>query len=353
MTTKVPPSEHRCVRLTESDLDKLLPKTALKDWLEWASTRYHLLGPVEAEDGSRSFAAVSADRLPALDNRRQCASPKEAVLPSCETLFTFDPGDGQPRLVPPGGEFAPTLMVGMKPCDVRSLEVLDRVFLDGRFQDPYYAGRRKSLVTVAYVCESKRWSCFCSSVGDPIEWSLAADVALTDVGEAYVATANTPAGEELLGCPAFRDVSADELATRDIVWNACGREPSRSTQRRWRRAWTGKSRRGTLSPKSASGAGSAHSCAPPAPASTSRMRPLPGVRWNAIAFATPASSAISLKWDMATTPVPRAGSGCGRGYRTSSNTLCISAGSADVWDAADVLNSARSTRTCAACFRRL
>jgi ferredoxin len=201
-------------------LDRLLPKAALKDWLEWASARYHLLGPVESEDGSQAFAPLSQDRLPVLDNRRSCLPPKEAVLPSCETLFTFDPGDGEPRLLPAGGEFAPTLMLGMKPCDVRSLEVLDRVFLDGRFQDPYYAARRGSLVTVAYVCESKRWSCFCSSVGDPVEWSLAADVALTDVGDGYLASANTSAGEELLGCPAFREPSGDDLARRDVVWNA-------------------------------------------------------------------------------------------------------------------------------------
>jgi len=53
-----------------------------------------------------------------------------------------------------------------------------------------------------------------------VEWSLAADVALTDVGDGYLASANTSAGEELLGCPAFREPSADDLARRDVVWNA-------------------------------------------------------------------------------------------------------------------------------------
>lgn len=200
--------------------EKLLPKNRLTDWLREMESRYTLLGPVEGADGPPEFRRVTADCELVLNNRRFAVSPKEAVLPRCETLFKVDPGKPEPEISTALGESAPALLMGLKPCDMRSLEVLDKVFLDGRFQDPYYARRREKLVTAAYVCESKRWSCFCSSVGDPVEWAAVADVCLTDVGDAYVFTANTPAGESLIAGAAFEDVPPEAKERRDQVHEA-------------------------------------------------------------------------------------------------------------------------------------
>jgi len=99
---------------------------------------------------------------------------------------------------------APVALVGVRPCELAAIEVLDRVFLDPAHPDPGYAARRAGAVVVAVECGTPAATCFCASVGTGpgIDDISRADLVLTelvdDAGVRYVAAAGSEVGAELL-----------------------------------------------------------------------------------------------------------------------------------------------------------
>ncbi|MCC6485278.1 MAG: 4Fe-4S dicluster domain-containing protein [Armatimonadetes bacterium] len=196
----------------------VLEKSDLSTWLAAMAVDHEVVGPQSQASGPPAFQPLPPGVTPLLDNGQWTLPPKDHILPRSETLFTFQRTPEGPAIIPGIPRPQATVLIGLRPCDLRSLSILDEVYLDGRFKDPYYKARRDNLLTVAYVCEKKRWSCFCSSVGDPVEWAAAADVSLTDIGERYVVCANSPAGETLARLIPMALVTESDIAQRDCVW---------------------------------------------------------------------------------------------------------------------------------------
>jgi len=118
----------------------------------------------------------------------------------------------------------PRIMMGLRACDARAISVLDHVYLDGEIKDPYYLARRKNMVLVGNVCDEPRWSCFCTSVGNPVEWLKDLDAVTTDIGDSIVVTANTPAGEALLSD--MSDMSDEQKKLKEAAWNKLASLPT-------------------------------------------------------------------------------------------------------------------------------
>jgi len=59
----------------------------------------------------------------------------------------------------------PVLLFGLKACDLNSLKVLDYVYLNGEYQDPYYTWRRENYFIFSTDCRSFLDTCFCTSLG--------------------------------------------------------------------------------------------------------------------------------------------------------------------------------------------
>ncbi len=203
----------------------MLAKSDLLTWLAALSAEFKVIGAVSDGGAPPAWRKLETGDTPVLDNLRWVMPPKEQVLPGYEPLFTYCARKGEEKITSAVPAEEPTLMFGLRPCDARSFAVLDATYLDGRFSDPYYAARRAGMTTVAYVCESKRWSCFCSSVGDPVEWVKACDLAITEAGEdAWIVTAFTGKGEKLLeagGCMSAATEAA--CASRDAIWEDLAR----------------------------------------------------------------------------------------------------------------------------------
>lgn len=204
--------------------EKLISKDKLQEWLRALESGYEVVAPVAAADGPTAFAPLAEGMQPVLDNAARQLSPKEYVLPRCEKLFTYRQNGAEPRIEPGVPEAKATVVFGAHPCDVQAMNVLDRVFLDGRFHDPYYQARREKMVTVAYMCERKRWSCFCASVGDPVEWAKSADAAVTDLGGSYSVVTFTEKGEALVSAAEalFSDAEQGDIAKRESAWTTLG-----------------------------------------------------------------------------------------------------------------------------------
>lgn len=140
--------------------------------------------------------------------------PKQAVLPQCETLFSFrkskdtaDPSRVSLQLeeTPPP---QPTVVFACRPCDARGFAVLDRPYLHGPFADPYYKARRESLVVITQTCAEGCNTCFCHWVGGGPSSPEGSDVLMTAIEGGYILQAITTRGEVCLADAPLPDGAA-------------------------------------------------------------------------------------------------------------------------------------------------
>jgi ferredoxin len=88
------------------------------------------------------------------------------------------------------------VIFGVRTCDVKSFEILDRVFLSEPV-DTFYAARRAHGVIVSVACTKPSETCFCSTFGiDPAE--PAGDISVWKTETEVFFRANTEKGAALL-----------------------------------------------------------------------------------------------------------------------------------------------------------
>jgi ferredoxin len=96
----------------------------------------------------------------------------------------------------------PLALLGVRPCDLAAIAILDRVLLGGPWADPVYRERREQAFLVGVQCSRAARTCFCASVGTGPRAASGFDLALTEVQEDgrhyFVLESGTPRGAQLL-----------------------------------------------------------------------------------------------------------------------------------------------------------
>jgi ferredoxin len=115
---------------------------------------------------------------------------------------------------------APLALLGVRPCDLAALTVLDRVLADGPHPDASYAERRSTALVIAVQCTRPGGTCFCASAGTGPRAGPGADVVVTELDVAghegvLLAEAISDAGADLLAEVAHRPASDAELAAAE------------------------------------------------------------------------------------------------------------------------------------------
>ncbi|MGA7801039.1 MAG: sulfite reductase subunit A, partial [Gammaproteobacteria bacterium] len=134
-------------------------------------------GPIESEQtlprGLRDRQQPGTYRMEPTDTPRRFAwaNGPQAVKPLSfaprEVLWNCQRDDsGQLGFREAAPQPAPTAVIGVRACDLAALAIQDRHFMEGRYPDPYYAARRRSLLLVAVHCTHPASTCFCASTGD-------------------------------------------------------------------------------------------------------------------------------------------------------------------------------------------
>lgn len=156
-----------------------------------------LLVPMEV-DGVTRFAPWDKTGKLALGEGNTLIPPKDAMFPCNEKLFNYEMTNEEAGIsaVMPTAEM--TVILGIRPCDVRAIEALDHVFLTKGYVDEPYKIRRDNTLLVSLGCNQPEATCFCSSVGgDPMR-AEKADVMMWDLGESYGLEAISDKGKDLL-----------------------------------------------------------------------------------------------------------------------------------------------------------
>jgi sulfhydrogenase subunit beta (sulfur reductase) len=108
-------------------------------------------------------------------------------------------------------------IVGVKRCDLQSLAILDRVFLEGSFTDPFYKAARQSALVVTTDCSLATPSCSCVLMGLSPFCENGFDLNVSEVAEGLIVEAGSPRGEKAFESYRERtkEVSSAQLEERE------------------------------------------------------------------------------------------------------------------------------------------
>ena len=152
--------------------------------------------PIDNADGTASYGEWSegVEWSGALNTTK---SPKDFFFPQTEDLMRFKTEGKSIEVIDTRCDSEDFVVFGVRACDVKSFEVLDRVFLSEP-RDSFYAMKREHGIIVSLACTRPSETCFCTTFG--IDASTpAGDVSAWKTADALYLQANTEKGEALLG----------------------------------------------------------------------------------------------------------------------------------------------------------
>ena len=200
---------------------KKLALSALNDFFAEISERQTLIAPVERA-GQVDFGVWSPEENVRLDVLKTVKSAKGAFFPQVEDMVRFHVNGKNIQIDSAEVMDEDFVIFGVRACDARSFELLDRVFLSDPV-DPFYAARRQHGTVVTLACNEPEENCFCTNFGidaaDP-----AGDVSAWIVGDSLYLRANTEKGEALVE----NLTDADEVAvteTQTAIRKICDQLP--------------------------------------------------------------------------------------------------------------------------------
>ena len=151
--------------------------------------------PVDGTDGAASYKKweEGVTWSNALNTVR---SPKDFFFPQMENLMEFKTSGKNIEVIDTRSETEDFVVFGVRACDVKSFEVLDRVFIKEPV-DSYYASKREHGTIVAVACGRPAETCFCQTFGISPE-EPAGDVSVWKTETEVFFRANTEKGEALM-----------------------------------------------------------------------------------------------------------------------------------------------------------
>ncbi len=173
-------------------------------------------------NGQVNYAAWDESVEVDLTTLNTVKSAKDAFFPQSETLYTCNQDGKNLSITQEELQSKDFVIFGIKACDVKGIEVLDRVFLVDPV-DTFYAARREHGIVVAMACHEPEESCFCqvfgvdaaNPVADVATWMVDGELywkAISEKGEKL-----TVEVKELLEEGDEAVVEAEQAAIRAIV----------------------------------------------------------------------------------------------------------------------------------------
>lgn len=168
--------------------------------------------PVDQTDGSAAYKKWEDGTVwsNALNTVR---SPKDFFFPQTEDLMKFKTEGKTIEVEDIRTEKEDFVVFGVRACDVKSFDILDRVFLTEPM-DSFYANRRSHGVIVSLACTRPSETCFCKTFG--IDPSIpAGDISAWKTETEIFFEANTDKGKALLDSLADLTEDCDDTAVTE------------------------------------------------------------------------------------------------------------------------------------------
>ncbi|MGN0468025.1 MAG: 4Fe-4S dicluster domain-containing protein [Acutalibacteraceae bacterium] len=129
------------------------------------------------------------------DELKTVKSAKDLFFPQSENIVSFTRENTKITVEPKELPSERTVLFGVRACDAKSFDVLDKVFMSEP-ADSFYTARRTNGVVITTACSQPEETCFCSTFGiDPA--NPGADVQTWFVGEKLYWEALSEKGKQL------------------------------------------------------------------------------------------------------------------------------------------------------------
>jgi formate hydrogenlyase subunit 6/NADH:ubiquinone oxidoreductase subunit I len=166
-------------------------KTAVISLLDNLSQEYDIIAPVK-DNNLIKFRKINNTDEVVQDYINSKYSIKKYFLPNKEILFEYTKESIQENL-----DTKKRIFFGIRPCDVHSLLVMDKLLLGDEMEDIYYKTKRQNSLIFSIKCNESGENCFCQSLGtDKLEKGY--DLMFYDQGDYYIVETGSEKGTELI-----------------------------------------------------------------------------------------------------------------------------------------------------------
>jgi len=145
---------------------KRIAKEKLNDLYAKISETMGLFIPIK-KAGEVNYAVWSEEKEVSLETLKTVKSPKNMFFPQTENMMKFRTEGKNIEIEDMRVDYKEVkefVLFGVKACDYKAIEVLDRVFLADPV-DTYYQSRKEATTIVTLACSRPEESCFCSVFG--------------------------------------------------------------------------------------------------------------------------------------------------------------------------------------------
>ena len=189
-----------------------LPVSKLNDLFAAVASTRKLYLPVDDEASGHAEYKVWHEGVTLSNTLNTARSAKDFFFPQTENLVDFKMEGKTIEVIDTRTESEDFVVFGVRACDARSFDILDRVFLVEPV-DSYYKNRRDHGVIVTLACTRPEETCFCTVFGiDPT--NPAGDVSGWIAGENLYLSANTEKGEAFLSSVSKLLAESDDEAVK-------------------------------------------------------------------------------------------------------------------------------------------
>jgi sulfhydrogenase subunit beta (sulfur reductase) len=172
-----------------------------------------LYAPVKAEGGVE-FQEIKSPAAVTLDFYNTTMSPKFVFFPQSEDMIRYKLEKSGAEAEPVPVNAAPSVLLGVRPCDVKSFEIMDRHFKGAGVIDPYWADKREKTTIIGYAFDLDAPpdpADFYNTLGIQAADPGGSDVFMVRKDKEMLLKGITPKGEELLtGVSALADADKKE-----------------------------------------------------------------------------------------------------------------------------------------------
>ncbi len=169
-----------------------IPKKHLDLFVSILPAFGELYAPVKRGSGY-AFDRPSSWSDVQMEYPRTILPPRKFFLPPREATFRFDPKEGFQDLLAEAA--TPRVLFGVHAYDIYGLNILDRVFAQGKYADPYYVARRRNtaIIGIDFVPDDHHFAA--SMNADFVDTGF--DLFLSDIGDHYLVLVGTSRGDDM------------------------------------------------------------------------------------------------------------------------------------------------------------
>jgi len=157
------------------------------------SKTYKVFAPVKS-DNKRFYRKIGEDGLgdSVIGEIRAVEPIKSFYFPARTKIaeyFSKDDSDKKEK---------PIAIIGAKSCDLVSFKVMDYVYAQEPFRDPFYVSKRETGLIISSDCTCYGDTCFCVAIGVMPYPAEGFDINLSELDSGYVAEAGSSKGEKII-----------------------------------------------------------------------------------------------------------------------------------------------------------